>query len=228
MKKTIVLSLGGSLIIPDKVNYLFLEQFKKTLRKHYKTHKFVVVCGGGSIARDYISALKKEGKSNLELSLAGIRATRMNALFMIEFFGKEANSSLPLNMEEVKANMHKNSIVFCGALRFAPNSTSDETAAKLANFLKTPFINLTNVSGLYTSDPRKDKDAKLIKEISWKKFNNIAKKIKYHAGQHFILDQNSAGLIRKNKIKTYILGSNLKNLENILKNKKFKGTIIND
>jgi hypothetical protein len=30
----------------------------------------------------------------------------------------------------------------------------------------------------------------------------------------------------KNKIKTYLIGKNLKEFENFLKNKKFKGTII--
>ena len=225
-KKVIVLSLGGSVIIPDKINYSFLHKFEKTLRKHYKTHKFVIVCGGGSIARKYISALKAEGKSELEKSMAGIMATRENAVFMMEFFGKEANSSLPLNMEQVKNNIHKNSVVFCGALRFMPKSTSDETAARLANFLKTDFINITNVPGLYTSDPRKNKNAKLIKEISWNDFNKIASKIKYHAGEHFVLDQKAASLIKKHKIRTYIIGPNLKNLENILKNNKFLGTLI--
>jgi len=53
MKKVIVLSLGGSLIIPEKSNFKFLDKFVKTLRKNYKTHKFVVVCGGGSIAKKY-------------------------------------------------------------------------------------------------------------------------------------------------------------------------------
>ena len=69
----IVISLGGSLIVPDKIDYEFLDEFKDTIRKHYKTHKFIVVAGGGSIARKYIEALKKEKKSKNELSQAGIR-----------------------------------------------------------------------------------------------------------------------------------------------------------
>ena len=62
-KKVIVLSLGGSLIVPEKSNFKFLDNFVKTLRKNYHKYKFVVVCGGGSIARKYIQALRKEGKS---------------------------------------------------------------------------------------------------------------------------------------------------------------------
>ena len=226
MKKAIVISLGGSLIVPEKINFKFLDNFKKTLEKHYRNYKFVIVCGGGTIARKYISALEKEGSSKKELSIAGIRATRMNALFMMQFFGKEANESLPRNMEEVKNHLPKNFIVICGALRYTEKSTSDATAASLAKFLNTNFINMTNVQGLYTDNPKKNPKAKFIPKISWKDFGKKALKIKYKAGQNFVLDQSAAVLIRKHKIKTYILGENLENLDNLLRNKKFKGTII--
>ena len=225
-KKTIVLSLGGSLIVPEKINYSFLKKFRSTLRRQYKTHKFVVVCGGGVIARKYISVLKKAGSSKRQLSLAGIRATRENAKFMTQFFGKEANDSLPRDMTQVKSALAKNSIVLCGALRYQENSTSDETAARLANYLKTDFINITNVAGLHTSNPIRNKKAKLIPKITWKKFEARAKRIKYKAGQNFVLDQRSAALIKNHKIKTYIIGPDLSNLKEILKEKKFKGTLI--
>jgi uridylate kinase len=226
--KTLVISLGGSLIIPDKINYNFLHKFKSTLRKFYRTHKFVVVCGGGEIARKYISNLSKEHKSKYKISQAGIRATRMNANFMIQFFGKDANSKLPRDMKEVKEELEKNSVVFCGALRYVPNSTSDSTAARLAHFLKTPFINMTNVKGLYSANPLTNKRAKFIQYESWKDFEKRALKLSYHAGQHFVLDQKASIIIRKHKIKTYIIGSKLINLENIIREKKFTGTIISN
>lgn len=228
MKKVLVISLGGSLIVPDKIDYKFLERFHRVIKKKYSKHKFIVVCGGGSIARRYIDALKKENKSKKEISLAGIRATRLNALFMMQFFGKQANSAVPSSMVEAKNQLEKNNIVFCGALRYAADETSDGTAAKLARHYKTSFINLTNVAGLYTNDPRKDKNAKLIEKISWKEFEKLAHKIKYKPGQHFVLDQNASTIIRKSKIATYILGRDMKNLSNLLENKKFTGTSIND
>lgn len=225
-KKVIVISLGGSLIVPDKIDFVFLENFKKTLRKHYNRYKFVIVCGGGSIARKYIDALARENKSEEELSLAGIRATRMNALFMMQFFGRETNSKLPTNMEKVEANLHKNKVVFCGALRYAPKSTSDSTAAKLANYLKTDFINMTNIKGLYTANPLTHKNAKFIPRQTWKEFEKRVLKIDFKARQHFVLDQQAAVLIRKHKIKTYIVEKELSNLDKILNGNKFIGTII--
>ena len=224
-KKLIVISLGGSLIVPKEMNVSFLKEFKKTLQSNYSRYKFVVVCGGGVTARRYISVLKKDGKSKKELSFAGIRATRMNAIFMMQFFGREANGSLPGNMKEVKDNLEKNKVVLCGALRYDDKATSDTTAAKIAKYLGTDFINMTNVRGLYTRNPSKDKSAKFIPEISWNDFEKMALKIRYKAGQNFVLDQSAAVLIRESKIKTYIIGSN-NALNNLLRGKKFAGTLI--
>jgi|SRR3989338_678845 len=229
MKKIVVISLGGSLIVPEKMDVKFLQKFKSILQKNYKKHKFVIICGGGTIARRYISALKKEGKSKKELANAGIKATRMNATFMMQFFGeKEANDSLPRNMIDVKNNLRKNNVVICGALRYASNSTSDGTAAKLANFLKTEFINMTNVKGLYSANPKTHSNAKFIPEISWKEFEKRALKLKFKAAQHFVLDQQASVIIRKNKIPTYIIGKELSNLDKILNGKKFIGTSITE
>ena len=96
---------------------------------------------------------------------------------MTYFFNEDANKGIPHNMEEVKKLLRKNSIVFCGALRYKKNETSDGTAAKLARFFNTDFINLTNVQGLYDKNPKKFRSAKFIPEISHKEFYKIAKKI---------------------------------------------------
>jgi uridylate kinase len=173
MKKTIVISLGGSLIIPEKIDFPFLEEFKKTLLKLTKKYNFVVVCGGGVIARKYIEVIRKSGQSEYFQSQAGIRATRENAKLMMQFFTpKYCNTALPMDMKSVRDSLKKNPIVFTGALRFVPHSTSDETAAKLANYLKTEFINMTNVPGLYDKNPKKHKNARFIPEISFSDFKN--------------------------------------------------------
>ena len=56
----IVISLGGSLIVPDEIDYDFLKKFKKTLLKIEKGNKIIIVTGGGSVARKYIATLRKE------------------------------------------------------------------------------------------------------------------------------------------------------------------------
>jgi len=225
MKKTWVISLGGSRIVPNEVDEKFLVRFKKLIDSH-PSQKFVVVTGGGSTARKYIGALRKLGKKTKPQSMEGIAVTRLHAGFMARFFGKSANEDIPRDMEKVKNLLRGNQIVFCGGLRYRKNNTSDGTAAKLAAYIKCPFINLTNVKGLYTADPRKDKKAKFISKMTWKKFEGITSKIKYEAGQHFVLDQAAAKTIKKKKIPTYIVES-LNAIDKILNGEKnFGGTLI--
>ena len=224
--KTIVISLGGSLIIPDDVDISFLEKFKQVISKHKNKYRFVIVTGGGSIARKYIKELKQANKSEFLQSMAGIGTTSMNARFLTYIFGKDANQGIPHDMKQVANLLTKNNPVFCGALRYAEKETSDATSAKLANFFNCEFINLTLVPGLFTKNPLEYKDAKFIPKISWQDFYERANKLKYKPGQHFVLDQSAARIIRDYKIKTYILGKDLRQLDNFLSGKKFKGTVI--
>ena len=223
-----VLSLGGSLIIPNDIDVSFLEKFKKTILRNTKRYKFVIVCGGGSVARKYISGLENESlsKKKFHQGLLGIASTRLNARFMTYFFGNDANKGIPHDMKEIKNMLKIYDVVFCGALRYAENETSDATSAKLSNFFGTDFINLTNVTGLYTKNPLKHKDAKFIPATDWSTFHKMANKEKFHPGQHFVIDQTASKIIMEKKIKTYILGQDLTQLENVLNGKKFKGTLI--
>jgi len=50
----IVMSLGGSIIIPNNVDYKFLFNFEKFIKRLAQKEKIVIVTGGGNTARKYI------------------------------------------------------------------------------------------------------------------------------------------------------------------------------
>lgn len=225
-KEVIVLSLGGSLIIPNQIDYAYLKKFKEIILKNSKKYKFVIVCGGGNIARKYIDALKKDNANELFQSFAGISATRTNARFVSYLFRLNPKQGIPHKIKEVKEYLKKQDIVICGALEYHPNRTSDSTAADLAKEFKGIFVNLTNIKGIYNKNPLEHKDAKFIKEISWNNFNKLANKRKFKPGQHFVLDQHASKIIKDNKIITYILGGDTKQLENVINHKSFIGSVI--
>lgn len=224
-KRVMVLSLGGSLIIPDNINLPVLKEFREVILKNTKKYKFVIVCGGGSIARKYINALAEDKKDYYIQSLAGISTTRMNARFMAYFFGKDPNWGIPHDMKHVSNLLLKNDIVFCGALRYAPHQTSDATACKLAAFLKADFVNLTNVKGLYDKNP-KLAGSKFLPEVTREELAKIVFAIKEVPGMHTPVDHTAMKVILKHKIKTYILGSDFSNLDKLLNGKSFIGTTI--
>jgi uridylate kinase len=226
MKEVMIISLGGSLIVPNEIDTKFLKKFKSVILKNSKNYKFIIVCGGGSIARKYISALREINQNETKQSYAGISATRMNARFMNYFFGIDPKYGIPHTTKTLEEYIKKQNVVFIGALEYKPNQTSDSTSAQLAKHFKTEFINLTNVPGLHDKNPKEHKDAKFIPKITWKEFDKMASKITFKPGQHFVLDQTASKIILKNKITTYILGQDTKQLDNLLNNKPFKGTII--
>ena len=142
------------------------------------------------------------------------------------FFDIDPRKGIPHTLEALKTYVKKKDIIFCGALDYKPDQTSDATASEVAKAYKTIFINLTNVEGLFDKNPLKYKSAKLIKNISWKDFDKMASKQKFKPGQHFALDQKASKTILKNKIKTYILGEDPKQIKNVLEEKCFIGSLI--
>jgi len=225
-KQVVVISLGGSLIIPDEINLNYLQSFKRVILKNTKKYKFIIVCGGGSIARKYISALKKAGLNEEFQSFSGISATRMNARFLNYLFRINPVYGIPHTQKTLKRYVRKQDVVFCGALEYKPHQTSDSSAAQLARLFHAVFINLTNVKGLHDKNPKKYKDAKFIPEISWKDFDKMANASKYQPGQHFVLDQTASKIILEGKVPTYIIGSSVHQLDNLLNNRRFIGTKI--
>jgi len=220
----LVVSLGGSRVVPNKIDYEFLKKFKGVIEKIKKGNKIVVVVGGGSVARKYIDTLKKAKLDKKKLSFLGFEATKLNAMLVGNFIG--ANSESPESMREVNKLLKKNNVVVTGAVEFKPRMTSDGTAADIAKSIKADcFVNITNVKGLYSRNPKKFKSAKFIPEISFKEFSKIVNKLKFKPGQHFVLDHSAAKVIGKNKIKTYII-KNIDNLIKIVKGEKIVGTVI--
>ncbi|MAG45514.1 MAG: UMP kinase [Nanoarchaeota archaeon] len=219
--KKVVISVGGSLVIPNKVDLEFLKRLKKVIKK-FSRYKIVIVTGGGALARQYISSLKDKGEKIK--SLVGIQTTKLNAMLVSNFLG--ANLLIPNSLNEIGRLLKQKNLVVCGALGYHPDMTSDGTAANIARYVKADYlINMTNVRGLYSADPRKVKNAKFISEISFKEFMKKVNKIKFKAGQHFVLDQSAARIINRHKIKTAIL-KDVDNLEKVLKDERFNGTTI--
>ncbi len=223
--KTIVMSVGGSLIVPNEIDLGFLRKFAALIKKYAKKYRFVLVTGGGATARKYIAQAEAAGFDEKAVSLVGIECTRVNASLLAGFF--QIEHAVPESFADVKKLIQKEGVVVCGALGFVPDMTSDGDAAFLAKVVNADmFINLTNVDGLFTKDP-KGAGAELIEKIAYQEFLGKMHKIKFTPGQHFVLDHKAAHAIQKHRIRTLILnGHNLNNVEQCLNGKSFVGTVI--
>ena len=65
-----VISLGGSVIIPDDVDIKFLRGFANLIRK--SKHKIHIVTGGGKFARIYVNVAREIGLDIVKQDILGI------------------------------------------------------------------------------------------------------------------------------------------------------------
>ena len=91
MDEFVVISLGGSLIIPDQIDTDFLKDFKELVISHaVQGKKFAIIAGGGKLCRRYNNAATTiSNLSNDKLDWLGIYSTRFNAEFLRLILGNE-------------------------------------------------------------------------------------------------------------------------------------------
>lgn len=224
MPKTIVLSLGGSLIVPDDVDVIFLKNLKSVIGQFTKKgFKFVIVCGGGKIARNLQQAASKiPNITNSDLDWLGIYATKSNASLVRGIFKNNAHDTIITNPTE-KIHFKKNIIIAAG---WKPGWSTDYDAVLLAkNIGAKEVVNMSNIDYVYDKDPKKYRNAKKIEKMNWNEFSKLISR-KWKAGMNVPFDPVAAKEAKKLGIKVNIIGNDLKNLENLLNGKKFRGTII--
>jgi uridylate kinase len=224
MDKTYIISLGGSLIVPDKIDVEFLKHFKKLLLTHLKNKNFYLICGGGRTARNYIEAIQKISKlKKEELDWIGIKATRINAQLLKALFLGKVHPVIYHDPNKVKKVKEK----ICLAAGWKPGWSTDYDAVLIAKKLKIKtVINLTNIDYVYDKDPRKFHDAKSFDNMSWKDFKKLVGN-KWTPGANLPFDPIACQLAEKEGIEVVILnGQKLDNLKSYLNNKKFIGTTI--
>ncbi len=230
-KNLTIISLGGSLIVPDKIDVNFIKKFKKIIEKEIKRGKyFVIITGGGKISRRYVDAANQIiSIDNEEKDWLGIHATRMNAHFIKTIFKKWAHPRINKN-PRTKIDLWKhfsrgeNIMVAAG---WRPGWSTDYVAVILAQrFQAKKLVNLSNIDYVYDKDPKKFSDAQKIRKISWQKFRKIVGD-KWDPGMNLPFDPIAAKLAQKNKMEVAIIGGqNLKNLQNYFQGKKFKGSVV--
>jgi uridylate kinase len=229
-KKLFIISLGGSIVIPapGEIDVIFLKKFKKLILSFIKKgYKFAIVTGGGKICRVYQKAAKELADVSFDdLYWIGISTTKLNALLLKTTFRKDVYPEVVDNPTK-KIDMSKNKIVF--AAGWKPGWSTDMIAVLLAKNLRAEsIINLSNISFVYDKDFNLYKDAKPIKDISWNDYLKLSGS-KWIPGLSKPFDPIAAKLAKKlNKSVVVAKGTNLKNLENILKGKKFSGTTISN
>ncbi len=223
----IVISLGGSLLTRE----LTAEHFRKyvdVVRELSKRHKLIVIIGGGKVCREYQKIGRELGADSDEQDFIGIMATHLNASTFVTGLGKKAHlvkwKSVNDTVNEIKRNFGKKILVAAG---LEPGCSTDHDAALFAGAVKADlFINASNVSGVYSDDPKSNPNAKKYDTLSYDEFLRIINKNKQTPGEYRLFDLKAVKIIKKRKIKTILVdGSDPREIINAVEG-HHNGTII--
>ncbi|MBI2546514.1 UMP kinase [Candidatus Woesearchaeota archaeon] len=224
MPKTVILSLGGSLIVPDEIDTEFLKQFKALILSFIsKGNRAAIICGGGRTCRKYYAAASKVSKiREVDFDWIGIASTKLNAEMVRSIFGSLAHDRVIDNYDR-PLKTSKKIIIGCG---HRPGHSTDYDAVLMAKKLKSKeIINLSNIDYVYDKDPKKHPDAKPIKSIAWSEVIRLAGKWK--TGMHTPFDPEASKQAKNAGLRVIIAnGNDLDNVKAILEGRRYKGTLI--
>ena len=228
-EQTYVLSLGGSLLVPNGgIDTVFLSDFYEFIKHQVseKKRRFFITVGGGSITRHYqqaARAVRKHDLSDTDADWLGVHATRLNAQLMRAVFQDLADPRVIKHYEIILKIQSPVAI----AAGWKPGWSTDYCAVTLCrDYGLTQVINMTNVDKVYTKDPNKYSDAKEITEISWADYRAMVGDT-WKPGMNAPFDPIASRLAQDLHVNVKILnGKNLDNLAAALDGKPFIGTTI--
>ncbi len=182
-----VISLGGSVIgFPPRKK--LIEEVANLLDNFFENgERIAVVVGGGPVARKMMEVVENPGMKDI----IGIQATRLNALLFYSFLKHGILAGA--DFLKAKEAMRWGIPVLHGTV---PGVTTDHTAAALAELTGSVFVNVTTAGGIL-------KDGKIVRKIS---VGELLGMIPGTPGQHFPMDIAALNIVRRSKIKCFIVG----------------------
>ena len=230
---TKVLSVGGSIVVPEKPDTDFLCKFIAMIRNWLNEdsqRRLILVVGGGGPARIYqnayreiVSASDGASSDSSEADWIGIMATRLNAQLLKAALGDLCPQEVvynPTTVDEFNGRI----LVAAG---WKPGFSTDNDAVLLAErFNADTVVNLSNIEKVYTDDPRKNPDAKPIDSISWAEFRKMVGD-DWTPGKNTPFDPVASKKAQDlNLTVICAAGKNIENIRSILDGKQFEGTEI--
>lgn len=225
--ETIVMSVGGSLIVPDQIDTDFLTTLKTFIDgETAQGRRFIIIAGGGRTARRYQDAASEVTKlENDDLDWMGIHATRLNGHLLRTIFRDSAHAEMITNPDDILDVPKDAKVVIAAGYR--PGASTDLRAVQIANLVGAQkVINLSNIDYVYTADPRTNPDAEKITNINWSDFRELIPK-EWDPGLSSPFDPVAARVAQESNIEVAIINGNHETaLPDYLHKKDFVGTLI--
>ena len=194
--KKIVLRIGGS-VLGSPPQAKLLKGYAEVISEARKAGNSIgIVVGGGPIARAYITTAKEVLLPREAQDMIAIDASRLNAKLVGMKLGVKRVST---TIQGMIIELEKNGIGVMGGLR--PGITTDTVAAILGDAWHSDLlVKASDQDGVYTADPRTDKEAKLLHNLSYQELVRILGGTQHRPGIHSIVDPVAARFVSKHKL----------------------------
>ena len=213
--KTIVIKIGSSLLIDNKqkIRRKWLYEFSKDIKYLLNKNKKIIIVSSGAIALGCkkLSLNKKNLKLDKSQAVASIGQIELMNLFTEIFLKTKINiSQILLTLEDTEQRrralnakrtfenlfrlnfvpiVNENDSIATSEIKYGDN---DRLASRVAQISGADsLLLLSDVDGLYTNNPKKDKNAELIKEVK-----NINKNIE-HIATKSVSEHGTGGMKTK-------------------------------
>lgn len=227
--ETIVMSVGGSLIVPGEIDTAFLANLKTFITEQTATHgrRFILIAGGGKTARKYqdAAAAVAGDTPSQDLDWLGIHSTRLNGHLLRTIFRDIAHPEMITNPDDIQDVPNTPAVIVASGYR--PGASTDLRAVQIATHVGAhKVINLSNISHVYSADPRVDDTAYKIDHISWADFRALIP-TEWDPGLSSPFDPIAARTAHEHNIEVATIhGHNQAALEQYLAGEAFEGTVI--
>ena len=225
----IIISVGGSLVVPDQIDTQFLTNLNAFIRKQLEQHpqrQFFLIVGGGATARKYRDAGQEVIGHELpreDLDWLGIHATKLNAHLVRTIFRDIAHPYIIKHYEIIR-RVSEPVVIAAG---WKPGWSTDYDAVLLCeDYGAKTVINLSNIKQVYDKDPREFQDAKPMDTMTWDEMRKLVGN-EWSPGMHAPFDPVAAKKAQELGVRVVVMsGEDLTNVESYLENKPFVGTVI--
>lgn len=221
--RKIIISLGGSIISTKEDNPSSRQQYADWFLKLAERYVIVVIVGGGWRARKAIEDAKMNNSAinNEQLDRIGIEATRINAEIMQQLCHVTTDLIIDPNVQLP----NEPSLVFGAG--WMPGRSTDYDAVLLAvrNQVDTIY-NVSNITQIYTADPKTNPTAKPLDDITWKQLREIVGDT-WIPGLNMPFDPIAAQLAEQHGLTVKVMnGRDIDNVQAAIDGKPFIGTVI--
>ncbi len=225
-----VIALGGSIIVPDKIDVEYLKRLRAFLLPYLekKEQSLILVVGGGTTARTYQQAAQKVvNVSDEDKDWIGIHATRINAHLIRTIFADLACPVILDNPEKPISEKDREKYSLFIAAGGVPGHSTDYDAVAIAKrFGSKHFYIATTIPFIYNKDFSKHKDALPIKTLNWEKYRSLISDV-WSPGMKAPIDPIAALAAQEyNMTCRLFLGVKFENWKVVFDNQEFEGSII--